>query len=85
MVQPVMGVLLIAMWLLGKTGLPNATFAGQRTLVLLATGIAVIVSLICSGLLFLGKSPTARGVGLSTAGSAALVAIGAVAYAFWLF
>ncbi|GAY14070.1 hypothetical protein [Mycobacterium sp. shizuoka-1] len=84
-VQPLLGVVLVAMWLLGKTGLPNNTFASQRTLVLLATGIAVIVALVCAGLLFPRKSPTARGLALSTAGSAALVAIGAVAYACWLF
>ncbi|WP_445167508.1 hypothetical protein ACTXG7_27540 [Mycolicibacterium sp. Dal123E01] len=85
MVQPVLGVLLTAMWLLGKAGIRNDTFEGLRTTLLLAAGITILVSLTVAGVLFTRKSPTARGVGLSAAASAAVVAIGAVTYAVWLF
>lgn len=84
-IQVVLGVLLISMWLLGKSGLHNDTFAGQRTVLLFATAIAVMIALVAAAAVFTRASSTARGIGLGTAASAAVVAIRAVVYAFWIF
>lgn len=84
-IQLVLGVLLIAMWLLGNwssTGHDDAHAA--RLALLVATGITVVISLIVAAALLRRDSSTTRGIGLSTAASAAVTLIGAIPYAFWL-
>lgn len=82
-IQPVFGAMLIAMWLLGKAGFHNDTRAGERTILLIAIGIAVTISLVIAGVLLRRSSSTARGIGVGVAGSAAVVLIGGPVYAFW--
>ncbi len=78
----VVGVLLIAMWLLRKWSI---TPSGERPTLLVATGIAVAISLVAGGALSTRESSTTRGIGLSLVAAAAVVLIGGVAFAFWLF
>jgi hypothetical protein len=77
-------VLLVATWLLGRWPLISNTADAPRTEVLVATGIAVVVSVGVAAALFRRDSAMARGFGLSTAASAAVVLIGAIPYACWL-
>ena len=85
-VQLVTGAVLIAMWLIGKwTPLQPNTSAGTRSTLLTAIGIAVGIFLVVAAALVTRSSSTTRGVGLGTAASAAIVLIGGVVYAFWLF
>jgi hypothetical protein len=84
-IQFVLGVLLIATWLLGswsRTGHDGAH--APRLALLVATGITVVISVGVAAALIRRDSSTARGIGLSTAASAAIVVIGAIPYAFWL-
>ena len=83
--QLVFGVLLASMWLLGRAGFHDDTFSGQRTVLLLATAAAVVIALVVGAAAFTRASSTARGIGLGAAASAAVVAIGAVVYAFCIF
>lgn len=78
----VVGVLLFAMWLLEKW---FVTQSGERATLLFATAIAVAISLVVGGALFSSESSTTRGIGLSLMASAAVVLIGGVGFAFWLF
>jgi hypothetical protein len=83
-VQLVVGVLLVVMGLLGKW--PFATHgahAGARPWLLTATVIATLVSLVISGVLLGSQSSRRRGLGLSVAGSSAVVLVGGVLFAFW--
>jgi hypothetical protein len=73
------------MWLLGKTGLHNETVSSQHTTLLLGTGITAVLSAVIAGGLFASKSSTGRGIALGTVASALAVAMGAVAYALWIF
>lgn len=84
-IQVILGLLLISTWLLGRWSVVADAEHAPRVAVLGATGIAVVFSLgVAVGLLF-RDAGAARGVGLSTAACAAIVLIGAVTYAFWLF
>jgi hypothetical protein len=83
-VQVILGLLLISTWLLGRWSLVADAAHASRVAVLGATGIAVVLSLGAAVGLFDRESAVARGLGLSTAACAAIVLIGAVAYAFWL-
>ncbi len=82
-IQIVLGAMIFAMWLLRKAGFHDDTRAGERTLLLTAIGIAVVISLAVAGVMLRQKSPTKRGIGLCVAGSAAVVLIGGSAYAIW--
>jgi hypothetical protein len=74
------------MWLIGKwTPLQPNTSAATRATLLIAVGIAVVISLPVAAALFMRSSSTTRGIGLGTAASATIVLIGGVVYAFWLF
>jgi hypothetical protein len=83
-IQFVLGVLLVATWLLGRWSLLSDTVDAPRAEVLAATGIAVIISVGVAAALFRRDSSMAWGIGLSTAASAAVVLIGAIPYACWL-
>lgn len=79
--QLVPGALLITVWLLGKVGFHNNnSHADQHAQLLTGTGIVVAISLAVAGALLRRTSPTAQGIGLSTATSAVLLLIGAVVY-----
>jgi hypothetical protein len=87
-------VLAVATWLLGKwrSAQPKVatvdaydTMAGTRVTLLVATAIAVAISLIAGCVLLTRESSTARGVGIGLAGSALVTLIGAVTYAYWIF
>ncbi len=85
-IQLVLAALLILMWLLGKW--PFAThsaYGGERAWLITATAITTLVSLAISGVLLASRSSRRRGLALSVAGSAAVVLIGAVIYAFVIF
>ena len=86
-VQLVVAALLILMWLLGKWPFAqHSTFEAERALLLTATGIAALGSLAISGVLLLtSRSSRGRGLAVSLAGSATVVLIGGVIYAFWVF
>jgi dUTPase len=77
-------VLLVATWLLGRWPLISNIVDAPRAEVLVATGIAVVISVGVAAALFRQDSSMARGIGLSTAASAAVVLIGAIPYACWL-
>jgi hypothetical protein len=77
-------VLLVATWLLGRWPLISNTVDAPRAEVLAAIGIAVVISVVVAAALFRRDSSIARGIGLSTAASAAVVLIGAIPYACWL-
>jgi hypothetical protein len=84
-IQLVLGVLLITMWLLGKSSfLAHDTRAGERATLLVAIGITALIGLLAGGALVTRGSSTARGIGLSVAASAAVVLIGGAGYAFWI-
>ncbi|MDT7758296.1 MAG: hypothetical protein QOH27_4194 [Mycobacterium sp.] len=83
-IQFVLGVLLVATWLLRRWPLVSNTVDAPRAEVLVATGIAVAISVGVAVALFRRDSSMARGIGLSTAASAAVVLIGAIPYACWL-
>ncbi|WP_319449904.1 MULTISPECIES: hypothetical protein [unclassified Mycobacterium] len=83
-IQFVLGVLLVATWLLGRWSLFSGAADAPRAEVLAATGIAVVLSVGVAAALFRRDSSMARGIGLSTAASAAVVLIGAIPYACWL-
>jgi hypothetical protein len=85
-IQLVTGAVLIAMWLIGKwTPLQPNTSAETRSTLLIGIGIAVVIFLAVAAALVTRPSSTTRGVGLGTAASAAIILIGGVVYAFWIF
>lgn len=82
-IQLVLGLLLVALWLLGKW--PYATHsahAGERTWMLTATAITTLASLVTSALLMRSPSARHRGLSLSLAGSSAVVVLGGILFAF---
>ena len=85
-IQLVLGVLLIAMWLLGKRAfVPQDTIENLRVTLLVATAIAFGISLFAGGALVSRESSTLRGVGLSFAASGIVALIGGVGYAFSIY
>ena len=82
-IQGVLGVTLVAMWLLGKVGTQHGSRSEERITFLVAMAIAVVVSLAVAAILWRRTSSITRGVGLGVAGSAAGVLIGGSVYAFW--
>lgn len=85
-IQLVTGAVLIAWWLIGRwTPIQPNTSAGTRETLLTAIGIAVVVFMAVAAALVTRRSSTTRGIGLGTAASAAIILIGGVIYAFWIF
>lgn len=85
-IQLVLAAQLILMWLLGKW--PFAThcaYGGERVWSLTATAIAALASLAICGVLATSRSSRGRGLAVSIAGSAAVVFVGGVMYAFSVF
>lgn len=85
-IQLVLGVLFLAMWLLGKSAfVPQDTIENLRVTLLVATAIAFGVALAIGGVLVSRESSTARGIGLGVAVSGIVVLVGGVGYAFWIY
>jgi hypothetical protein len=84
-IQLVLGVLLIAMWLLGKSSGALDTRGSESAISATAIGITCILSLAAVGVLVTRASSLARGIGLSVAASALIVLIGGVGVAYLLF
>jgi hypothetical protein len=81
-VQGVLGLLLVAMWLLGKW--PSATHSphgGERIWMLAATIITTLICMLVSGVLLRSSSPPYRGLAASIAGCSLLVLIGGIIFA----
>ncbi len=85
-VQFVLAALLLFMWLLGTWPfVTHSPYEGERAWLLSATVITALVSLAISGVLLTSRSSRNRGLALSVAGSAAVVLVGGVMYAFLFF
>lgn len=89
-VQLVLGAMFIVLWLLGKAPPftsynveTHSTSVGERAWLLTGATVTALVSALVSGLLLSSQSSRARVAALSTAGSAAVVLVGAIVYAFW--
>lgn len=89
-VQVVLGAMFIVLWLIGKTPPftsynveTHSTAIGERAWLLTGAAITALVSVLVSGLFLSSRSSRARVAGLSIAGSAAVVLVGAIVYAFW--
>lgn len=86
MVQLVLGAMLIILWLLGKAPpfmTHSGTYSGERAWFLTAAAVSTLLWVPVSGLLFRSGSSRVRGVALSVVGSASIVLIGSVVFAFW--
>ncbi len=81
-VQLVLGLLLGAIWALGKGPFTTESGHSERALMLSATIVTTLVSLFFSAVLLTSPSPRNRGLSLSVAGSAATVLIGGAFYAY---
>jgi hypothetical protein len=84
-IQFVLGVLLIAMWLLGKSSGAPDTRGSESAVIATAIGITCILSLAAVSVLVTRGSSIARGIGLSVAASALIVLIGGVGVAYLFF
>lgn len=85
-IQCVLGVLVIAQWLLGKSSfIHHDDRAGERASLLIATAVAFGISLLVAGVFCSQRSSRARGIGLSVVASACIVLIGGAWVAFLLF
>lgn len=82
--QFVLCVLLVTTWLRGRWSLIHQTADPPRTALLLATAITVVSSLVVASSLHRQTSVTTSAIGISTAGSAAVILMGAVSYALWV-
>ncbi len=82
-VQGILGLLLIAMWALGKWPFPtHSAYAGERTWMLTATLVTTLTSLVFSGALWQSPLPRHRGLSLSIAGCSVVVLIGGIIFAY---
>ncbi|RAU98554.1 hypothetical protein DQP58_05085 [Mycobacterium colombiense] len=70
------------MWALGKGPFATAHGHTERSWMLVAAVITALVALALAAILMRSPSPRNRGLGLSVAGSAAAVLIGAIVYAY---
>lgn len=85
-IQFVLGLVLIAIWLLGKTPFVGRDdHAGESASIAMAIAITVVIAVVVAGVLWTRSSSTARGIGLSVAASALIVLIGGVGVAYILF
>jgi hypothetical protein len=83
-IQVVIAVTAVAAWLLGAA-LGMDDDAGRRTVLLIATAIAVTMSVAFGAVLFTRPTPQPRGIGLSLLASAVVVLIGGVGLAVTFF
>jgi hypothetical protein len=83
-VQLVLGATIIALCLSGKVPpyLTNSSYSGGPVWFLTVPAVTALVSVPISGLLLRSRSSRVRGIALSIAGSAAIVLIGAIVFAF---
>lgn len=81
-VQLVLGLLLVAMWALGKGPFTTESGHSERAMMIAAAGVAALVSLLFSAVLLTSPSARNRGLSLSIAGSAVVVLIGGAFYAY---
>lgn len=82
-VQVELGLLLTAIWTLGKWPFPtHSAYGGERTWMLTAAVVTTLTSLVFSAVLLQSSSPRHRGLSLSIAGSSVVVLIGGTAYAY---
>jgi hypothetical protein len=84
-VQGVLGLLLVAMWLLGKWPFAmHSAYGGERVWMLVATIITTLICLLVSGVLLRSSSPRYRGLSISIAACSVLVLIGGNIFAFFV-
>jgi hypothetical protein len=85
-VQLVLGAMFIALWLLGKAApfMTHGSYSGERALLLTAAAVTALVSVAISGSLIMSRSSRVHGAAMSIAGSAAIVLIGSIGFAFWI-
>lgn len=82
-IQLILGMLLIAMWLLGKWPFnTHSAHAGERAWLLTATAITTLGFLLISPALLRSPSPRMRGLALSISSCAVVVLVGGVIFAF---
>lgn len=82
-VQLILGVLLVAMWLLGKWPFDtHSAYAGERAWMLAATVITAVVSLVVGAALLKSGSPRSRGLGISVVSCSAVVLAGGTIFAY---
>lgn len=82
-VQPVLGILLIVMWLLGKWPFDShSAYGGERTWMFTSTVITTLVSLGAGVLLLRSPSSRNRGLGLSLASCSVVVLAGGTIFAY---
>lgn len=82
-VQLIVGVLLVAMWLLGKWPFDtHSAYAGERAWMLTATVITAVVSLVVGAALLRSGSPRNRGLGISVVSCSAVVLAGGTIFAY---
>ena len=84
-VQAVIAVTICVAWLLGAAMGSLDDDGARRTVLLIATGIAVAGSAAVGGALLTRPGPQARGIGLSLLASAGVVLIGGVGLALTFF
>nr|WP_244168747.1 hypothetical protein [Mycobacterium malmoense] len=81
-VQLILGMLLVAMWLLGKWPFDtHSAYAGERAWMLTATVITAVVSLVVGAALLKSGSPRNRGLGISVISCSAVVLAGGTIFA----
>lgn len=89
--QLVLGAMFIVLWLLGK--MPpftrydvetHSSHVSERVWLLVGAALTALLAVPVSGVLLRSQSSRVRATALSIAGSAAVVLVGAIIYAFWL-
>jgi hypothetical protein len=83
-IQLVLAAMIIVLCLSGKVPpyVTNSSYSGGPAWFLAIAAVTTLVSVPISGLLLRSRSSRVRGMALSVMGSAAIVLIGAIAYAF---
>jgi uncharacterized membrane protein len=82
-VQVILGMLLIAMWLLGKWPFDtHSAYAGERAWMMTATVITTSGSLLIGAALLRSPAPRNRGLGLSIASCSVVVLLGGAIFAY---
>lgn len=82
-VQPILAMLLVTMWLLGKWPFDaHSAYAGERVWMLTATAVTTVVSLLIGVAVLRSTSSRGRGLGISILSCSCLVLVGATIFAF---
>lgn len=82
-VQLVLGMLLIAMWLLGKWPFEtHSAYAGERAWMLTSTVITTLAALLIGVAFLRSPSPRNRGLGVSIASCSVVVLAGGTIFAY---